>query len=422
MITGLLMLLAFWVPAVAGSPVELGNDREGKSFYLAEKRNQKQLDRVLREAAPETITGAFSKALSEADEATLCSYNLNRSFKSNLESAGLRVKKLDGALFYLRSTNQIDDVVVKLLLDAQEVEAREVSFGKDLPSVDGLAKLPELLEAVKRIDGAKPDACLDEIYRGILGEFGRINDKLKATEIEGVFYKALSTNLISIDDYVRLEQARVTELEKTPLTLKTYLKKLRALRRDFPLPRGSERSDFVTAEATAGDLSRRQRILQHYDGFQLAFMAETIKKLRRRLDSDMATLQFFTEGQLDETKVLEPQERFRAAIKLLRMDLRALGLNSFFKNRTPTFIDLMTAAYELGVVPARELDEIAKLEELWNPKKTFYQKYKVWIRGASSVGSIALPPPFGFLPSLGLMIIEATTKTTNNTTNDLGLF
>jgi hypothetical protein len=78
----------------------------------------------------------------------------------------------------------------------------------------------------------------------------------------------------------------------------------------------------------------------------------------------------------------------------------------------------MISSYEVGMIPASELEEVAGLEEIWNPKKTFWQKAQVWVRTLSSVATIAVPPPYGFIPALALVVIEMTAGKKDDNTND----
>jgi hypothetical protein len=82
-------------------------------------------------------------------------------------------------------------------------------------------------------------------------------------------------------------------------------------------------------------------------------------------------------------------------------------------------MDLMIASYEIGVIPASEMEVVVSLEEMWNPKKTFWDKAGVWIKVFSSVATIVIPPPYGFIPALVILVIEATVgKKKQPNTND----
>jgi hypothetical protein len=147
-------------------------------------------------------------------------------------------------------------------------------------------------------------------------------------------------------------------------------------------------------------------------------MANVIKKLRARLEYDAVAISGYRNGEIQETILLEPMERFRFAIKALRKEMSLLSLNTFFNGRSPDYIDLMVASYEIGIIPASELETVASLEEIWNPKKTFWDKAGIWIRTFSSVATIVIPPPYGFIPALVLVVIEGTVVKKKNQNSD----
>jgi hypothetical protein len=135
------------------------------------------------------------------------------------------------------------------------------------------------------------------------------------------------------------------------------------------------------------------------------------------------TIQIEEDNEEVEVITLEPMERFRLAIKLLRKEMALLSLNTYFNGRSPDYMDLITASYETSLIPASELKELGGLQEIWNPTKTFWEKASVWIRTFSSVATIALPQPYGFIPALVLVVIEATVgKGSDNQPDDTVLF
>jgi hypothetical protein len=196
------------------------------------------------------------------------------------------------------------------------------------------------------------------------------------------------------------------------------LKKIRTLRTQFPLRDPTEKSNFVTLKADKLKVTRRQRLLEEYSDLQIMMMANVIKKLRVRLESPKAEILIYDRQNGVETIELEPMERFRLAIKLLRKEMALLSLNTYFAGRSPSYMDLMISSYEVGIIPASELEEVAGLEDIWNSKKTFWQKAQVWVRTLSSVATIAIPPPYGFIPALALVVIEMTAGKKDDNTND----
>ncbi|HLT23336.1 MAG TPA: hypothetical protein VKZ84_07830, partial [Bacteriovoracaceae bacterium] len=83
---------------------------------------------------------------------------------------------------------------------------------------------------------------------------------------------------------------------------------------------------------------------------------------------------------------------------------------------------LIAASFEIGLIAGTELDELGGLEEIWNPRKTFWDKASFWVRSFSSVATIMIPPPYGFIPVLALVAIEATMGDKDHQIDDGSLF
>ena len=322
----------------------------------------------------------------------------------------------------VRQENEIDDVVAKILLKAYKVKTTGL-FNKDENdriSPDNDEKTQSALELIASFDKRfATKACFDEAYRNYYSELLKLDKKFQSYQLEALNYKAFLENRISEQQYLSLEQARINEMEKTTLSLASYQQKIRTLRIQYPLRDVTEKSDFTSIKVKKMDSSRRQKLFENYTDMQIILMGNVIKKLRARLEYDAVEISGYKEGVLQETIPLEPMERFRFAIKALRKEMTLLSLNTFFNGRSPDYMDLMVASYEIGIIPATELDTVASLEEIWNPKKTFWDKAGVWIKVFSSVATIVIPPPYGFIPALVLVVIEATVgKKRDPNTND----
>lgn len=403
-----LILLA--LPTFA-STLDFRNDREGKSFYSA-RSHERAKNKALNKLNENIILNAYQDTLRETERSKLCSFTFNDEFLKKLKQENSRFNELEGALYFLREQNEFDDVVVKILLDAYEVSTTKVFTSYDenhfLPDSDKVKPLLGLIGAFKEKFLAS-SGCLDEAYRRFYGDVQKIDKNISKRELESLYALALEKNLIDENLFTKLEQARRNDLHARNLTLKSYYQKMTSLRTQFPLRDQNEKSEFVTGRADKLKVSRRQFLLEHYSDIQIALMGNVIKKLRTRLDSPKAEILIYDRNQGVETITLEPMERFRLAIKLLRKEMSYLALNTFFNGISPGYLDLMTAAYEMGIIPASELDEIAGLQDIWSPKKTFWQKAKVWVTTLGTVATVIIPPPYGFLPALAIVVIEYTT-------------
>ncbi|MFP5459883.1 MAG: hypothetical protein ACLGG7_14190, partial [Bacteriovoracia bacterium] len=222
---------------------------------------------------------------------------------------------------------------------------------------------------------------------------------------------ALRERLISPRAHSEIKEALWDDLPNWNVTLAEYVQKRQFLRTQFPLPDATERSEFVTERAGKDKLSHRQRLYLGYTPLQITLMGDVVRKLKQRLESPrIEILVYDYSDEVREVITLEPMERFRFAIRILRKEMKLLSINNYFAGRQPSYTDLMAAAYERGVVTALELDEVAKLEEIWNPTRTFWDKAAVWVRMFGGVLAVVIPPPYGFLPSLAIVAIEAANQ------------
>jgi len=403
--------------------VSLKNDREGKSYFDS-RSMRKSIEKVLKEISPEIIIGSFEKVLEKSNEENICSFRINRAFQKLLKEVSPQFENYEGALYYLRQKNEIDDVVLNILLKAHATDITDIHLPKNeddlwLPSDE--KKLPDLIELIGSSKRKLVTGCLDETYKNLSREMLKIHPALEDYHVEALLVEAYQLKRIDYNNYLWFEKARVNELEKLPIDLKQYLKKKKSLRSSYPLKNPEERSDFIAAEFSKKK-SRRQHLMESYTDLQIMLMGNIVKKLRTRLESPKVEILVYEKSDVGEVITLEPMERFRFAIKILRKEMKMLALNTYFKGQTPAYLDLMISSFETGIVSSEEINEIASLEELWNPKKTFWEKARFWVQSFGAIATIVIPPPYGFIPALSLVVIEATTGKKDNTENDIGLF
>ena len=418
-----LICLIFWhflsSSLEASGPVVFKNDREAKTYYSSPS-DLKASQKASKDMESPILLSTFEEALSDSVPENICSFDLLNTYERNLKKINPSFNELEGALIHNRSFNAYDDTVTRILLMSQKVRSHRLT----LPAPEELTIIPNtkpFQDAVKIISGfnkKERDLCLDEEYRNLSKEIINLDKSIKPFHFKTLFHEAYQKKLISLQTYTFLEGAREHDLLSLNLTLKSYLKKINNLRLQYPLKDADEKSSFVTQEAPKFSLSRRQHLLSQYTDLQIIIMGDVIKKLRTRLESPKAEILVYDRQNAIETIPLDPMERFRLAIKLLRKETTLLSTNTYFAGRVPDYMDLILSSYELGIIPASELEELSSIEEIWNPKRTFWQKADVWIRSLSSVATISLPQPFGFLPAMALVVIEMTAGKNSNNTND----
>ena len=413
---GAFLFLVSFAAFAQGDLLLLKNDREGVTSYDGMIYRHK-LNRVSKKLSKSEVSHIFTQVLSKQKK--ICAFDINRDLKSELQSKRINLKDF---LFEVRNQNLIDDIGLSILLKAHKVEDQSVFVGEDLSesllSEDENSKIKQLIISFEK--RFLKDTCFDEGYKSFYQEIVKVKKDITSLELAIILQELYLEERISENLYGQLEKARMSELQNVSLTLSSYLKKRNSLRLQYPLRDPEEKSNFVTKKNKRSDLSRRQKLYEQYSDLQIILMGNVIKKLRARLESPKVEILVYDQSAVSETIVLEPMERFRFAIKVLRKEMAYLSLNTYFAGRSPSYEDLMTASYELGIIPAIELDEIAGLQDIWSPRRTFWEKASVWVQTFSSIATIVIPPPYGFLPALGVVVIQATQKQKNQNTDDSG--
>lgn len=427
MITRLfLIIISFFLqsmPIGASETLEFSNDREGVSLYDT-KSSKKKISSVLKKVKASHIIDSYKFALSEQTPKNVCAYNLNETFVKKLGIKRVSKAQYEGAIYYLREQNLFDDVVTQILLNAYNTSQRTIysSDREDFRSLPGnRAQRESLFELMKEFTSKYlGQNCYDDAYRLFYGDMNKIIP-LSQRQLKDLFIEANERRIISDEVYSLLERARLSELHYKTVTLRDYHRKIRNLRVQYPLPFENEYSDFVTKK-NGNNLTHRQQILAQYSDLQIILMGNLIKKLRTRLESDRIEIWVYDQDGEVEIIPLDPMERFRFALKILRKEMSQLALHSQFNGRVPSYMDLIASSFELGLIAGSELNELGGLEEIWNPKKTWWDKAAFWVRTFGSVATIMIPPPYGFVPVLALVAIEATMGDQDNGIDDGSLF
>lgn len=389
------------------------NEREGSSFYIAED-SQRKIELFLEsENYPEEI--------------------INQSIKQKnsrcAEGILLNLKQVEGpiniTLKSMRFKNKIDDPILDIL-----IKQSNISYKKTLPPLKlTLKKIKNKAEIIKSFQDylkkEKRQECLADNYISFVNSLKKINSDITNKYLKRVNYLALRKKIISKHQFKQIESARQAKLHEWPLTIKTYLKKKGNLRKQFPVNL-NEFSHFVSEKNKTTKklkMSHRQKLYQHYTYYQIALMGNIIQKMRKRLDAVSMNINILYASDEDlEVITLDPMERFHFVLKVLRKEKSALATSHFFAGKTPSYIDIITAAYEINLVPAEEVEEVANLEEIWNPTKTKWEKISFWIRTFIPVATVVIPQPYGFLGVLAMVVLEGSANSDEAASNDHNLF
>ncbi len=388
----------------------LENDREGDSYFI-KKRQTKDIQALIDKVTPESLNTIFHSTQVELKHESKCPLPLFNELIKKGRYKGVLKNEDKTFLKALRSENLIDDIVLNPLLKINQNNKfaktpryiTEKSFKED-----DRKKVTDALRSLKADIGRKSVCDSTALKKLILKFFN--GKKVKKAKLRKIIEAAFTMKAITFDQYENLDLLRRAKVQDWKVTIEDYISTKRVLRTQYPLPLGPEYSNLVT-EKFGKKQTRRESLYKKYNYIQIITMGNVIKDLRADFDSSkMEIVVYNHEGIETRRDELDPMERFRYAIKRLRKRMVDLQTNFLFESAPPNYFDIIVSAYEIGIITAEELDEVALIEQIWNPKKNFWDKYGVWIKTLGGVAAIVIPPPFGFIPMLGIVIIEATTK------------
>jgi hypothetical protein len=320
-------------------------------------------------------------------------------------------------LYIIRINNLIDDVAL----------GNYLNFNKVFPSVNLSSFNPKRFtqknEKPLRIFSlrSKSKQCFIENTTSFFGEF-KFNKKRIKTFLKNSSLKKFEKKL--------LLRAFKKDLYKFQLSNKKYEEKLRTIRSKIsPDNTGTaidwQKSNIISRPVDELKTSPRVNLLKKYNAFQIAIMNKVIKNFQQRAEmASWLNIQIFdTNNNLfEEIKIESPTEVYRFCIKLFRKEMSEIKINQLFNNTVPSFHDFLAASYEMGTINHDFLEELYKIEDLWNPKRTKWEKVKVWASITSQIASVFTPPPYNYLISFGLIAIEYYNRKTETASYEHSIF
>lgn len=378
------------------------NDREEYSFAI-KKKHLRQIERLL----PENLELAKDILNGERIKGRYCAEDILDPLKVAFKS---KRKLLSHILLALRHEGEIDDLHLKKILQHLKLEQSKIfKFRKNTKITDSELKnrMIGLFSTINRTE-----TCLEDKYVKVYQE---LKNEGQNKNFANWSYWAYGEGFISKNLYTYLRKAFKNNIHQDKITLSEYQNKIKFLR--------NQRSDFpgefsrITKIKVDKETSLRMHLFQKYSSFQILLMSELITKLRHRIDSEK--IQYHIFDQLDDTIpseiiTLSPGERYCFVSKRLKIEIEQLIFSSHFKGQSINYQDILMAAYEVGTIPGEEIETVLLIEELWNPKKSFIEKAKGWINMIGGVAALFIPPPYSFVPILGMMAIEFSSNSTGN--------
>ncbi|MDO9184350.1 MAG: hypothetical protein Q7U04_18185 [Bacteriovorax sp.] len=313
-------------------------------------------------------------------------------------------KDVELSILALRLANDLDDISTGILLKSlgtKKIVSIPISQN-ELSSTEE-DKAFSIYRSVNS-DFKNTSLCLEDVYRNLVSKLFIGSPKF-VKNLKHLNRSALKNNVISKSMFQSLEYLRMNKVHEWPLTLSDYKNRLENISIKFPF-RLKESADLVTNVKFNEKKSLRQSVYEKYDSNQVLILANIVKDLKKRLDSKDITITINYVDQESEVINLSAMEKFRFILKLLRKELAIINNSSMFAGAPATYMDIITASYEVGYISANEITMLASLQDIWNPTKTTKEKVMFWTKNFGSVASAFLPPPFGFVAVMAIMLID----------------
>lgn len=392
-----LNLFAQEIAHLSPSDSSYRNMREASSNLIS-SRKEDDIARLYKDTASlESL-----RAIINDKNINRCATKVVKAIQSKLNLAS--DKDTEMAILGLRLDESIDDITANILIKAIDVNSTLNPIAKkDLTSEEEDKALNIYKSQAQDIKDKS--LCVEDTYRTLYKKLAEGSYKFPK-ELKRINKLALDNNIIKYEQFKKLESMRLNKVHEWPLTLSSYRTNLDAINKSFP-NRTKEASKFVThAGRFRTKTGLRQNLYERFNSTQIILLANVVQSLKKRLDSKDVTIHINYVNQESEIINLSPMEKFRFILKLLRRELASINNSTMLNGQRASYIDIITAAYEVGYISAEEIELFAGLEDVWNPKKTTKEKVMVWVKLFGGVASVLLPPPFGFISVLVIMLID----------------
>lgn len=394
-----LNLVAQEQPSVSqNSPYK--NIREGKSTLISEQKEDEVSKLYKGTKSLEVLNRIIDdKMINRCATKVVASIESQLNLKSNND--------VEMAILGLRLDDSIDDIAANLLIKASKLSRSVVNpIAKNNLTAEEEEKALKIF-ASKVKDVKNKALCVEDTYRSLVVKLMSESPKFGKT-LKHINKLARNHDLITETEFKTLETMRVGKVYEWPLTLSSYVQSLESVARIFP-DRVKESSDLITDDSEGRfrhKKSLRQSLYEKYNVTQIILLANMVRDLKKRMDAKEITINIDYSDQPTEIINLLPMEKFRFILKLLRKELATINNSSLLNGTKANYIDIITASYEVGYISASEIEQLASLEDIWNPKKNTKEKIMTWTKRFGGVASVLLPAPFGFVSVLAIMLID----------------
>lgn len=329
-------------------------------------------------------------------------------------------KDFDSFLSYLRIENIIDDIFYRLLKKSHEVNEEMSKYLRSR-----IPRRPFNLYTNQNAGINLKDFYStfsdwpDDVDFCTLGRYWHLVNKLKwsspksrDSQMRKLNWMAVSSGAINLETFNKLEVLRYNRVLDWHVNINGYLDIIRNAKDKLAIE-AEERStnNFNDIYVSRRDkLTRRGKLYKVYSSTQVMVLAQLIEKTARRIDARYASINFqYTddpEGEI-ETYVLSPMEQYRLSIRMLRKEMAEIMRSQSFAGTGIEFNDIISAAFETGMINSEELDYVVKFEDFWNPKTPKWKAYANFAFSLAGTASYYLPAPWNIIGAIGLVVTQS---------------
>lgn len=390
-------LFAQEVPYLEQSNSPYRNMREGKS-HLIDSSKETGISKLYKDTNSIEV---LRKIISDKS-INRCATKVVSAIKNKLDINHESDVKM--AILGLRMDDSIDDISANILIEAIDIKNLIPNpIAKNDLTSDEEDQALEIFHS-KSKDIANKSLCIEDVYRSLVAKLSSDSSKF-IKNLKHINKLALDNNVINENDFQTLEKLRVKKVYEWQLSLSEYGQSLESISRKFPL-RTKETAELITDVKFRGKRSLRQSLYEKYDSTQIILLANIVRDLKKRLESNDITININYVNQESEVINLSPMEKFRFILKLLRKELATLNNGTLLGGRPASYMDIITASYEVGYISSNEIMALVSLQEIWNPTRTTKDKVMYWTKTFGGIASVFLPPPFGFVAVMAIMLID----------------
>jgi hypothetical protein len=351
-----------------------------------------------------------------------CDPGLVQLLLDNAKSAGViqQETELRQLLVLLRTQNEMDDILMNIMLKADEVRIDLANAGRwKAPRISSsLGAAPAGMDLKKYFGMVTP--WPDDVSYCSIGRYMRMAEMVTAktpAERNNTMLRlatiGLRDGMIDRITFNKLNALRLDGVLTWDHYAYNYLNMIENAKDKMAKTREAvAANNFSATYASRKEkLTQRGRLYKMFSPTQVMIMSGVIEKLTRRLDARRVDLifQYGPNSTIQsQTYVLSPMEQYRVAINMMRKEMGELMRGDLFAGTGIQYEDIIAASYETGLIKSEELDHILKFEEFWNPKgESRFRTYANFAFSIAGTATFYLPPPFNIMGAVALMFTQS---------------